>query len=81
MTIRSKWLRSSQNPEQISNTVKGAVLGASGFIILGLQFAGVPFTETDVAELAKSLAFVAGFVWMLWGILMKMVVRFGGGTV
>ena len=54
-------LSSSQNPEELANTVKGVVLGLSSILILlGQQFFHVQLTATDVASLATEIGTVAG---------------------
>lgn len=74
----ASWLQSSQDPTTISNTVRGAVLAASGLIIF---FASVAFhvtlTANDVVSLAAELGTLAGCLWTIYGIVMKGVMWLG----
>lgn len=74
---RMGWIQSSMNPEEISNTVKGAVLALSGTILLVAKLLDLPFTESDIAELASQLGIGAGAVWFVYGLVMKLVVWLG----
>ncbi len=68
-------LTSSQDPEQIANTVKGIVLTFSGVIIfLATQFFHVSLTSADVLVFATGLGTVAGAVWTVYGLILKLVV-------
>lgn len=72
------WLASSQNPTQISNTVKGAVLAASSVIVfLGAHFLHITLTAGDVTALATQLGALAGVIWFFYGLLFKGVVYAG----
>lgn len=72
------WLQSSQDPEQVSNTVRGAVLAASGLIIFfAAQLFHIQLGAQDVVALATEIGTLAGALWFFYGIIMKGVVKFG----
>lgn len=75
MTKKYGALTSSQDPEQIANTVKGIVLALSGIITLfATHFLNITLTPTDVFGLATGLGTAAGAVWTVYGLLIKLVV-------
>jgi len=68
-------LTSSQNPEEIANTVKGIVLTFSGIItLLAMHFFNLQLSSADVLSLATGLGTGAGAVWTVYGLIMKLVV-------
>lgn len=68
-------LTSSQDPEQIANTVKGIVLTFSGIItLLAMHFFNLQLSSTDVLSLATGLGTGAGAVWTVYGLIMKAIV-------
>lgn len=68
-------LTSSQDPEQIANTVKGIVLTFSGVIIFfATQLFQLSLTSADVLVFATGLGTIAGAVWTVYGLIMKLVV-------
>lgn len=70
-------ITSSQNPEEIANTVKGIVLSLSSVIILlGSQFFKVQLNANDVSTLATNVSMVAGAVWTLYGVGLKLLAYF-----
>ena len=69
-------LSSSENPEALSATVKGAILSVASLILFAAKWLDVPFTETDVVNLATNAGMAAGSLWFLFGVLRKLVVRF-----
>lgn len=72
------WLQSSQDPESVSNTVKGAILSVSAIIIfLAAQFLNLQLTANDILSLGTQLGALAGSLWFFYGLLMKGVVRVG----
>jgi hypothetical protein len=74
----SSWLQSSQDPTQVSNTVRGAVLAASGVIIfLGSQFFHITLSANDILSLATELGTLAGALWFFYGLIMKGVMKAG----
>lgn len=65
---------SSADPTEISNRVKGLVLGLSSFIILvATQFLHVQLTANDVLSLATELGTIAGAVWAIWGFILATI--------
>ena len=72
-----QWLKSSQNPEQISNSVRGAVLGLSGGALLLAQVLGFPLTEADIVSIAGQFGAAAGAAWFFYGLAMKVVMWLG----
>lgn len=72
------WLASSTDPTTVSNTVRGAVLAASAFIIFAAgQFFHVTLSANDVISLATEAGTLAGAMWFFYGLLMKGVVAMG----
>ena len=69
-------LGSSTNPEQLSATVSGLILSAGAILILVLGYFGVPFTNSDVAELATQAGLTVGALWTLYGAIRKVVLLF-----
>lgn len=69
-------LSSSIDPQQLSTMVSGAILTAGALIIGVLGYFGVPFTDTQVGELATNLGVAAGSLWFLYGLIRKVVVFF-----
>ena len=72
-----KWLQSSQDPNKISTTVKGFVIGAGTLIIIIGGWLGIPLAEGDVATLATQLGLVASTLVTFYGAMMKIVMVFG----
>ncbi len=70
-------LTSSQNPEQISNRVKGIVLSLSAIIIFvaGNVF-GIELQPNDVTDIATQLGGVIGAMWTIYGAIMALIARF-----
>lgn len=72
------WLQSSQDPEKVSNTVKGIILSLSSVIVLvGAQFFHVQLSASDVLTLATQIGTVAGAVVFFYGLLMKGTIKMG----
>jgi hypothetical protein len=68
-------ITSSQDPEQVANTVKGLVLSFSAIIILlAQQFFHLSLSANDVASFATEASVAAGAVWTLYGLVMKLLV-------
>ena len=65
------------NPEQVSNSVRGAVLAVSSLLLLVANVAGVPLLESDVMTFATQLGSAAGALWFFYGLAMKVVMRVG----
>jgi len=61
-------ISSSQNPEEISNRIKGITLALSSVIIFAsAKFFGVTLTAQDVATLATQFGMIGGAVWTIYG--------------
>ena len=59
---------SSQNPEELSNRVKGVILALSSVIIfLGSKFFNITLTGDDVVSIATQISAVVGAVWTIYG--------------
>lgn len=72
------WLQSSQDPTQVSTTVKGAVLSASAVIVfLGAQFFHVQLTADNITALATQIGALAGVIVFFYGLLMKGTIKMG----
>lgn len=70
-------LSSSQNPDEIANKVKGAILLASSVVIFFASKAfGLTLTAGDVTQLATEVGGVAGAVWMIYGVVLHLVSLF-----
>lgn len=68
---------SSQNPEQISNRVKGVVLSLSAIIIfVAGNWLNISLQPNDVADIATQLGAVAGAIWTIYGFILSVVARF-----
>lgn len=67
------WFKSSHNPQEVSNTVRGVVLMCSGIILFFAQYFNIPFTEGDVVEVASQIGMAIGGLWGVYGIVMKAV--------
>ena len=76
-TIMKNWLKSSQNPAQVSNTVRGSILAVAGIILLFSQYFGLPYTETDIVEFASQIGVSVGALWAIYGLVMKGVMKIG----
>lgn len=70
-------ITSSQNPEEIANSVKGFILALSSIIILlAGQFFHITLTANDIISLASEAGSVAGAVWLLYGVGLKVLAYF-----
>ena len=77
MNKRFGALSSSTNPDQLANTVRGFILAISSIIVLvATNVFGLSITAADVSELATAVGAMAGSVWLVYGLLQKLVVRF-----
>lgn len=78
MNELKSWIQSSQDPTQVSNTVRGVVLSASALIIFfGAQFLHLTLSADDIASLATEIGAIAGGIWAIYGLVMKVVMLFG----
>lgn len=68
---------SSQNPEEISNRVKGIILSLSAIIIFvaGNVF-NINLQPNDVTDIATQLGGVIGAIWTIYGAIMALIARF-----
>lgn len=69
----SNILRSSKDPESISLTIKGVLLGFIPVIIAAGKFWGWDLVETDLTELINGLATLAASVMVIYGVLRKFI--------
>lgn len=72
------WLQSSQDPTEVANKVKGAILVASSLIIFGAaQFFHLTLSANDIVSLATELGAVAGAVWTIYGFVLHAITWLG----
>ena len=72
------WLQSSTDPETVSNTVRGAILAVSGLIIFAAaEIFHVTLSANDIITLATELGTIAGLLWTVYGLVMKIVMWAG----
>lgn len=71
------WLKSSQDENSVSNTVRGAVLAFSSLMLLAAKYFELPLTESDVVEIATQIGAASGALWLLYGMAMKVVMKLG----
>ncbi len=70
------WAQSSIDPEQVSNTIRGLVLGAGVVIIWAAKtFAHVDLGDAAITTLAVQLGGAGAALWTIYGLLMKAFVR------
>lgn len=70
-------LTSSQNPEEIANKVKGAVLTVSSIVIFVLaRFFQVEISVEDMTSLAGALGSLSGLIWMIYGSILHLIAWF-----
>jgi hypothetical protein len=71
------WAASSENPEQISNRIKGIVLSLSSVLIfVAAQFLGLTLNANDISDLASLAGVTAGAIWTLYGVFLALVNKF-----
>lgn len=72
------WLQSSQNPDEIANKVKGAILAASSIIILvAMNIFHISLNASDVATLSAEVGTMAGAIWAIYGCVLNLVTWLG----
>ena len=72
-------LSSSTNPDQLANTVRGFILTFSSVIVLvATNLLGFNLNAEDVSDLATAVGAMAGAVWVVYGLVQKLVVKFAG---
>lgn len=70
------WAQSSSSPDQIADTIKGAILSASALIIWAAHtFAHVELGSPDITGLAIQLGGGAGALWLIYGLIKKAFMR------
>ena len=69
------WLRSSQDPEQVANKVRGVLLMFSGIIVylLGAMFGIDISNPQDTLEFVTQISSIAGAVWAAYGVVLNFV--------
>lgn len=68
---------SSQNPEEISNRIKGIVLASSSIIIfVASQFFHIQLQPSDLVTFATTISGVAGAVWTIYGFILSVIAYF-----
>ena len=71
------WLSSSQNPDEVANKIKGAILVASSLIIMSAAyFFHITLTASDIVTLATQIGAVAGSVWAIYGAILNLITWF-----
>src|ERR1035437_5175832 len=81
------WISSSQNADEVANKIKGAILVASSFIIMGAAYVfHITLTANDIVTLATEIGAVAGAIWAIYGAVLNIItwigtVRSGGVAV
>lgn len=69
-------ITSSQNREEIANSVKGIILALSSVIILvSQQFFHITLSANDVISFATEASLGAGAVWTIYGLGLKVLAR------
>lgn len=70
------WAQSSSSPEQIADTIKGAIVGSSVLIIwLAHTFAHVELGDPTITSLAIQLGGAGAAVWTIYGLVKKAFMR------
>ena len=78
MNQLKSWLQSSQDPTQVANKVRGAILVASSLIIFAAAgLFHITLTANDVVSAATEIGGVAGAVWTIYGFILPVVTWFG----
>lgn len=76
--ILASWLQSSADPSEVSQTVRGVIVGASSLIIFILaHLFGITFTPENVLTLATDVGMLIGAIWGLYGLIFKGVIKLG----
>lgn len=72
------WLRSSQNPTKVSQTISGGVIALSSIIMFVLlNVFGISVEQADVTDFGAYLGMIAGGIMGIKGLLMKVVMLAG----
>lgn len=79
ISISQSVLRSSQDPEKLSLTIKGLLVQFVPVMVLALQAFGIGAIEADlvaiieaVTQLIAIISSVAGLTMTIWGMIRKM---------
>lgn len=79
VTLQNAVLRSSQNPERLSLTIKGLLVQLVPVIVLALQAFGISAIEGDIVaiieattELVAIVASAIGLLMTTWGMVRKL---------
>lgn len=72
------WLQSSQDPSEVANKVKGAILLCSSLIILlATQLIHIQLNANDVITLATEGGTCAGAIWAIYGSVLHLITWWG----
>lgn len=67
-----KWLaKSSVNPQEVSLTVKGALLGIIPVLLMYAQFAGLEWSQDQLASLVQIITAIVSTFLTLVGLIRK----------
>ncbi len=70
-------LTSSQDPNEIANKVKGAVVFSSSIIIFVLaKWFNIHLTVTDMTQVGTELGAIAGAIWAVYGSILHLIAWF-----
>ena len=70
------WMQSSVSADQVSATVRGAIIAASSVIVFaGVSLLHLNLDANDVVGLATSLGAIAGAIWSIHGLIVKLLVK------
>jgi hypothetical protein len=76
-TKKFSWATSSQDPQKISDRVKGIAIGSSAIIIfVATNVFGIQLQPQDVIDLGTQLGIVIGAVYSLYGFILSVVAYF-----
>lgn len=65
-------IKSSANPQNISMTVKGALIGSIGIIMFFVTQANLPYSVEQVTEMIGYIAQAVGILLTAFGLVRKM---------
>ena len=66
-------LSSSEDPQKLADTVKGAILGGGVLIIFGLKYFGIEVGSEDISEFAIQAGSAISAVWIAYGAVKKVI--------
>lgn len=71
-------LASSDDPTQLSTTIQGLIIGASGIIMfLGLQVFHIQIMQADMTTFAAAIGAVVGGIATVYGLIKKLLNAYG----